>query len=140
MATRNSKYDQKLVIGIDAVLSGTTPGTSANIDTIDANDVVMYVFTGTITDAGTSAGITWALQESDVADSGYTAVDSSEIIGSLADLSILEDTDDNKVMGSIGYVGKKRYLRLIPTGTTGTDGAVKVVVIMNRLSLSTNLA
>jgi len=139
MTKRSFKNDQKLAIGIDATLSGATPGTAVAIDTQGANNVVIHVFTGTITDAGTAAGITWALTECDTSGGSYTAVNSDEIDGSLADLSILLDTDDNKYIGSIGYLGIKRFIKITPTGTAGTDGAVKAVAILSDLTFSKNL-
>jgi hypothetical protein len=138
MTKRSSSNDQKLAIGIDAVLSGTTPGTAVAIDTLGSANIVIHVFTGTITDAGTAAGITWALTECDTSGGSYTAVAAAEIDGSLADLSILLDTDDNKYIGSIGYLGTKRFLKITPTGTAGTDGAVKAVAIMTELAFSKN--
>lgn len=130
MATRNDKENQKLAIGIDATLSGTTPGTAVEIDTYGYNDVSLHVFTGTVTDAGTAAGITWELTESDTSGSGYSAVADADLVGLESDLAITADGDDDKWIGALGYIGAKRYLKLTPTGTTGTNAAVKAVAIM----------
>ena len=138
MTKRSFKNDQKLAIGIDATLADATPGTAVAIDTQGANNVVIHIFTGTITDAGT-AGITWALTECDTSGGSYTAVASDEIDGSLADLSILLDGDDDKYIGSIGYLGNKRFIKITPTGTADTDGAVKAVAILSDLTFSKNL-
>lgn len=132
MATRNDKENQKLAIGIDATLSGATPGTPVEIDTYGYNDITLHVFTGTVTDAGTAAGITWVLTESDTSGSGFTAVADADLVGLESDLSILVDGDDDKWIGAIGYIGSKRYLNLTPTGSTGTDAAVKAVAIMRQ--------
>jgi len=41
-------------------------------------------------------------------------------------LTVTSDDDDNRMIGAIGYVGGKRYVRIVATGTTGTDAAVTV--------------
>lgn len=111
-------------------LSGTTPGTAIAIDRQGYSSVTLVVGTGAITDAGTAAGIVWELTESDASDSGYTAVGDGDLIGTEAGLSILLDTDDNKIIGTLGYKGNKRYLKLTPTGSTGTDGTVYAICIL----------
>jgi hypothetical protein len=37
---------------------------------------------------------------------------------------VTADGDDDKMIGSIGYRGSKRYVRLVATGTTGTNAVV----------------
>ncbi len=121
---RDSKNNIGFQIAINETLSGTGAGTSAVIDTYGFNTITAIVSTATVTDAGGAAGIIWELQESDVTGSGYTAVADADLIGVESDLSITVDTQDNVVIGRLGYVGNKRFLKLIPTGSTGTDAAV----------------
>lgn len=111
-------------LAILATLSGVTPGTAIEIDTKGYESVTFNVFTGTITDAGTAAGIVWELQESDTSGSGYTAVANDYLLGLETDLTITSDASDNVYIGKLGYIGKKRYLKLIPTGSASTDGTV----------------
>ncbi len=127
---RSNKDNQTLKIAIDATLSGTTAGTPTAVDRIGFNSVTFHVFTGTVTDAGTATGITWVLSESDD-NSSYSAVADADLDGLEADLAITLDTSDNAVIGKLGYIGSKRYLKLTPTGTTGTDAAVKAVAILD---------
>ena len=44
--------------------------------------------------------------------------------GTEAALTVTDDADDDTAIGSIGYIGTKRYLRVVATGTTGTDATV----------------
>ena len=129
MAQKDNKNSLGYKLGIVATLSGATPGTALTVDTKGYEAVTFAVFTGTVTDAGTAAGITWELQESDN-DSSYTAVSNDYLIGLESDLSILVDTDDNKYIGKLGYIGKKRYLKLIPTGSTSTDATVIAIAVL----------
>jgi len=46
------------------------------------------------------------------------------------------DTADGVAVGSIGYTGKKRYVRIVATGTTNTDAAVSVHAIKERAMVS----
>jgi hypothetical protein len=41
-----------------------------------------------------------------------------------ATMTVTADGDDDKMIGSIGYRGSKRYVRLVATGTTGTNAVV----------------
>jgi hypothetical protein len=67
------------------------------------------------------------VQESDTtAAADATAVADADLIGTEAALTVTADTDDNKLIGSIGYRGSKRYVRIVATGTAGTDAAVTV--------------
>ena len=68
------------------------------------------------------------MEESDTtAAADATAVADGDLIGLESALTVTVDADDNKLIGSIGYRGGKRYVRMTATGTTGTDAAVSVV-------------
>jgi hypothetical protein len=110
-------------ISFNETLSGTTPSTPAAIDRKGFESVTYVVSTGAVTDAGTAAGIVFELQESDD-NSSYTAVADKDLLGTEAGLSILLDTQDNVVIGRLGYVGGKRYTKLVATGSTGTNAVV----------------
>jgi len=101
-------------------LSGTTPNASALIDMQGFAGLTAYLLTGTVTDAGDTAGFTMKLQHSDsVVGTSFVDVPADELIGST--LSVTVDTQDDLVIGGIGYVGKNRYVRAVFTGTTGTN-------------------
>ena len=76
----------------------------------------------TITDAGTpTGGFTFEVQESNTtAAADATAVADNELLGSEADLQVVSDSAGDSIIGGIGYLGTKRYVRLVATGTTRT--------------------
>jgi len=118
----NAEY----AIALSATLSGVTPAAGGAIDMQGWEGLTFTVSTGTVTDAGTVSGFSFEVQESDAQDSGYTAVADADLIGLESALTVTDDTDDNVLVGSIGYRGEKRYVRVVATGTTGTDAAVTV--------------
>jgi hypothetical protein len=108
-------------------LSGVTPNASEWLDTRGFNAASIEVLTGAVTDAGTAAGFTATLQESDTsADTDATDVAAGETVAG-ATVTVTDDTDDNIVAGVIGYLGSKRYIRVNYVGTTGTDAVVRSV-------------
>lgn len=126
-----AKYDMRnpfeYVLGLSATLSGTTPSAGDLVDMQDWQSLTFVVSTGTVTDAGTASGFSFEIQESDTTvDGDFTPVDDADLIGAESDLTVTEDTDDDKLIGSIGYRGEKRYVRIVGTGTTGTDAVVTV--------------
>ena len=129
MAKFDTRNDAEYALALSATLSGTTPATGGAIDMQGWQSVTFTVSTGTVTDAGTASGFAFEVQESDAQTSGYTAVADADLIGLESALTVTDDTDDNVLVGSIGYRGDKRYLRIVATGTTGTDAAVTVHAI-----------
>lgn len=126
---RDLKNNIDFKISFNETLSGTTPSTPAAVDRTGFDTVTYVVSTGAVTDAGTAAGIVFELQESDD-NSTYTAVADADLIGSETDLSILLDTEDNVVIGKLGYKGSKRYTKLVATGSTGTNAVVLAHAIL----------
>lgn len=130
MAMIDSRNDAEHGLALSATLSGTTKAEGAWIDLRGWASVTFTVSTGTVTDAGDAGGFTFQLEESDTtADADATAVDDADLIGSESDLAVTADGDDNTFVGSIGYTGTSRYVRMTATGTTGTDAAVTVHAI-----------
>lgn len=132
-----AKFDQRngkeQALGMAATLSGTTTSDGNIIDMQGWEALTFYVQTGTVTDAGTASGFSFEVQESDdTADANFTAVADADLIGSESDLTVTDDADDNKAVGSIGYRGEKRYVRMTATGTTGTDAVVAVVAVKGK--------
>lgn len=129
----DERNNAEYVFGIQSALSGTTPVESNIVDMQGWESLTWVAFTGTVTDAGTAAGIVFEVQESDTtADADFTAVADSDLIGSEADMSILLDTDDRIVNGTIGYRGGKQYVRLVATGSTGSSANLCAVAIKRR--------
>lgn len=129
-----AKYDMRnpceYGLALSATLSGTTPAAGAWMDMQGFEALTFIVSTGTVTDAGAAGGFTFEIQESDTtAAAAATAVADADLIGLESALAVTVDTDDNKLIGSIGYRGEKRYVRVVATGTTGTDAVVSVVAV-----------
>lgn len=127
MAQFDMRNNAEYGLGLSATLSGTTPAAGDWIDMQGWEALTFTVSTGTVTDAGTASGFAFEVQESDTtAAADATAVADADLVGLESALTVTADTDDNKLIGSIGYVGSKRYVRIVATGTTGTDAAVTV--------------
>jgi hypothetical protein len=127
MAQFDMRNNAEFGLGLSATLSGTTPAAGDWIDMQGWEALTFTVSTGTVTDAGTASGFAFEVQESDTtAAADATAVADADLVGLESALTVTDDTDDNKLIGSIGYVGSKRYVRIVATGTTGTDAAVTV--------------
>lgn len=130
MAQFDTRNDAEYGLALSATLSGTSASAGNWIDMQGWESVTFTVSTGTVTDAGTASGFSFEVQESDTtAAADATAVADADLIGLESALTVTADTDDNKLIGSIGYRGNKRYVRVVATGTTGTDAAVSVHAI-----------
>jgi hypothetical protein len=127
MAQFDMRNNAEFGLGLSATLSGATPAAGDWIDMQGWEALTFSVSTGTVTDAGTTSGFSFEVQESDTtAAADATAVADADLVGLESALTVTADDDDNKLIGSIGYVGSKRYVRIVATGTTGTDAAVTV--------------
>lgn len=122
------KSDCQVAVGLIATLSGTTPS-KGNIIDMDGYDACTFlVATGVVTDAGDANGFAFEVQESNTtADAAFTAVADADLVGLESALTVTSDAADGVAVGSIGYVGAKRYTRIVATGTTGTNAAVAVL-------------
>lgn len=127
MAKFDKRNNAEYGLALSATLSGVTPAAGDWIDMQGWEALTFGVSTGTVTDAGTAAGFSFEVQESDTtAAADATAVADADLIGTEAALTVTSDTADNDFIGTIGYVGGKRYVRIVATGTTLTDAAVTV--------------
>lgn len=114
-------------LALSATLSGTTPAAGDWIDMQGWHALTFTVSTGTVTNAGAAAGFSFEIQESDDTQAANaTAVADADLIGLESALTVTSDDDDDVFVGSIGYRGNSRYVRVVATGTTGTDAAVTV--------------
>lgn len=127
MAKFDMRNNAEYGLALSATLSGTTKAEGDWIDMQGWEAVTFTVSTGTVTDAGTTAGFSFQVEESDTtADADATAVADADLIGLESALTVTSDTADNDFIGSIGYRGQKRYVRMTAVGTTATDAAVTV--------------
>lgn len=133
---RRDTYSQ-----IDAVraLSPITQTNSSSaivgsiVDTIGASGVTFVISYGALTDTDATFAVT--LDEGDAANlSDAAAVSSADLlIGTLAAAGAAAATDDNKV-AKLGYLGRKRYVRLTitPTSNDAGNAPVSAVAILSR--------
>jgi hypothetical protein len=122
---------------IQATLSGTTPSKGNIVDMSGYQACTFAFLTGAVTDAGTASGFSFEIQESDTTvDGAFTAVADADLVGTEAGLTVTLDTDDGVPVGSIGYVGTKRYVRAVVTGTTATDAVINGVAILQRAAVN----
>jgi hypothetical protein len=130
---RDMLSNKQVVLIGTVTLSGVTPGATSWVDTRGFDACTLVLATDTVTDAGTASGFTFTAQHADdtAAASAAAIVAADSVDGTIA-LSVTVDTDDNKLIGGIGYKGSKRYVRLNGVGTTGTDATVKVYAILNK--------
>lgn len=128
MHKTDMRSETTTVFGISATLSGVTPSAGNIVDVTNYGSATFLYQTGVVTDAGTAGGFTLAVQESDTtAADDFTAVADADLVGTEADLAVTSDTADSVAIGSIGYIGTKKYVRVVVTGTTGTDAIVNGV-------------
>lgn len=130
MAQRDGKNGKVVTHLGNLTLSGTTPASSAWVDTRGVDAVTLVAVANTVTDAGAAAGFSFEMEESDTTAGGdATAVADADIVGDESDLTVTSDSADDTVAGGVGYVGSKRYVRLTATGTAATDADVSVMAI-----------
>jgi len=117
-------------------LSGTTPNASALIDMQGYEGLSIYLLTNTVTDAGTAAGFTAVVQHSDTtAAAAFVDCTAAQLVPNSAGattLTVLNDTDDDLLVGGVGYRGGKRYVRVNITGTTATAAVVRVLFVRGK--------
>lgn len=132
MARFDERNNAEYGLALSATLSGTTAQAGRWMDMRGWEAITFTVATATVTAAGDS-GISFQIEESDTtANSAATAVADADLIGSEADIVVDDNADDNIFLGSIGYIGTKRYVRIKATGTTNTNAVVNAHAIKRR--------
>lgn len=114
-------YSQALpvkALAIATVQTGTTNGLAIDTAVFNNNfrDVLFTVHSAALTDGSYAVTV----EESDASGSGYAAVESWRVQGSLPTFAL---TDDN-VWNSFGVRPSKRYVRVVVTATGATTGGV----------------
>lgn len=128
MHKMDMRSETTTAFGISATLSGATPSKGNIVDVTDYAAATFLYQTGAVTDAGAAAGFVVEIQESDTtADADFTAVADADLVGAETDLTVTVDSTDSVAIGSIGYIGTKKYVRAVVTGSTGTDAVVNGV-------------
>lgn len=108
------------------VLSGNKTGPA--IDLADCNRVAFIVSTGTVVGSGS---FSVKVQESDVETGGGFA----DVAASVIDTDALGTLEADAAY-RIGYIGYKRYVRLVVTKVSGTSIALGAVAILGDLTTS----
>ncbi len=110
-------------LAVLALTSAARTNGAANGVAVDTNqfnnncrDVMFVITTGTITDGSVAVTV----EESDSSGSGFAAVDSSCVLGSLPTI-VAADDDTVK---SFGVRPTKRYVRVVATTSGATTGGV----------------
>jgi len=109
---------------------GNNVQVTALVDMRGFKGLTAYVDTQTITAAG--AGIAFKLQHSNSTVAGtFVDVPAGQVLGAIDPVE--DDADDDKLMpGSLGYVGKLRYVRLVATGGASTNGILKAIFVRSK--------
>lgn len=109
-------------LGSGTVQTGTTNGVAIDTAVFGNNfrDLSFAILSGTLTD-GTYAV---TVEESDSSGSGYAAVPSRRVIGSLPSFAAADDD----TVKSVGARPTKRYVRVVITATGATTGGVLAAV------------
>jgi hypothetical protein len=127
------RSETTVAMGINATLSGTTPSAGNIVDVTDYQAATFCLTTGTVTDAGTAAGFTTEIQESDTtAAADFTAVANADLIGLETALTVTDDAADGFAIGCVGYRGTKKYVRAVITGTTNTNAVVAGIWVLQK--------
>lgn len=103
-----------------APLARTATANGTGVDLQGYQSCEFYVITGTMTDGAHTIN----LQESDD-NSTYTSIADADILGIEPALVL---TDDN-VIKKAGYLGRKRYVRVITTVSGATTGGVYCAIV-----------
>lgn len=133
MNKHDMRSETTIAHGLLATLSGATPAKGNIVDVRDFGAATFALLTGTVTDAGAAAGIVFEVQESDTtADADFTAVADADLVGAETGLAVVSDDADNIAVGSVGYIGAMRYVRVVATGSAGTNATVAGVWSLQR--------
>lgn len=99
------------------------------LDTRGFRSAVISLFMGVFTGADSDSYVTPVLQESDTtADTDFTTVAAADLQGAF---TVVNSTSVDETVQTVGYVGTKRYIRLLLDFTTGTGGVTGALVAVS---------
>ena len=91
------------------------------LDTQGFESALLLAIIGALTGVDSSNYITLTLEESDTtADADFSTVDSSEVKGAF---TVINADDEDQVIQKVGYLGIKRYIRVVGTYTGSSISA-----------------
>lgn len=137
MAKFDTLNDMQVVHLGNLALSGTTPAASAYVDLQGFESCTIMVVNNTVTDAGTTAGFTVTLQESDdTTAAGAATVATADAVNAANTVTVTSDSADDAMGGAMGYIGGKRYVGVSATGTTLTNADVSIVAVVGKAGIA----
>lgn len=119
MAPRDLKDNIQVNFVLNSDVSDNTAQVGVVQDHRGSKSHTYVINIGTVADA--DATFTVLLEESDVSNSGFTAVADADMIGTEAQASFQFDSDNS--VRTLGYIGAKRYTRLTITPANNTGAA-----------------
>lgn len=122
MTVRDIDKAISVVTTIEPAASITATTTGAAVDTAGYRSACVVIHTGVHTD-GT---FTPTLEESDASGSGYTTVAAGDLTTAFTAVT----SSNDQTIYKVGYLGSKRYLRLVMTETVASAGAFFTAVIV----------
>ncbi len=99
-------------------INSNTTITGTGVDLRGFEGALVVLSAGAITGTGSQNVYTPEVQESDSSDTGFTAVADANLIGTEA-AAVHNGGTDNTIK-KIGYIGTKRYIRVVLTTTAFT--------------------
>jgi hypothetical protein len=128
---RDILFNLNLSVAAPLTVTGAAAFPDGAIDTRNFGALSVYLGTSTVTVAGT-AGFTMKLQHSDtLVGSSFVDVPVAEVIGGPT-VTVTSDAADNIIAGGIGYVGARRFVRAVITGTTNTNAVVRILFLRGK--------
>ena len=126
MAKKDLYHNIGVVHLLDAKDITTNDTKSSILDLAGFEGALILVNFGAITTPDSNSYITPILQESDTtADADFTAVASGDILGSF---SRIDATTEDQTTQAVGYVGNKRYIRVLLDVTNTGSGISNALV------------
>lgn len=137
MPQRDSYNNLVPVQLLDPQAINDTDTKSKLLDTREHASALILVPCGTFTGADADSYVNLILQESDTtADSDFTAVATTDMIRAITTATaglfgVVNSTSVDNALFKVGYIGAKRYIRVLLDFTTGTGGvtAANVAVL-----------
>lgn len=109
---------------------------SAGVDLQDLLTAEIIVDVGVVTNIANSPQPSWTftLQHSDASGSGFAAVADTDVVQNSGSISsgvfaTVDSADDDATIYRIGYVGSKRYVRVVATAAN-TPGSTPITVMV----------
>jgi hypothetical protein len=100
-------------------ITDNTVQTGQAVDGANFDSVTHVLAVGTLADADVTLAV--EVQECDTSGGSYTAVADADLIGTEAGAALVFSDDNEQV--KIGYIGKKRYTKLVVTPANNSGNA-----------------